>query len=124
LIPPLFFLLLLELGGSPVALLGGLLLALDNAFLLETRIIRVRATLGALVCFFAAERIEWRTMASPLAGASRTGGRRQTHRPAALGLMAVCPCSGGRRARFLRPKGARQNLLILTAAGAVYAAAG
>lgn len=62
LIAPLFMLLLLELGASfSIAFLGGVLTALDNALLLETRIIvwdgiLVASILGALVCFLAAQR--------------------------------------------------------------------
>ena len=102
LIAPLFMLLLLELGGSfAIALLGGLLLALDNALLLETRIIvwdglLVASTIGALVCFFAAERHStgtgWRlaaagALAGLAVGCKLTG-------LAAPALMAVCLAFG------------------------------
>jgi len=61
LIPPLFLLFLRYLGASlPAAFLGGVMMAFDNAMLLETHIlvfdgILVAAVLGSLVCLFAAE---------------------------------------------------------------------
>ncbi|HUL74936.1 MAG TPA: phospholipid carrier-dependent glycosyltransferase [Vicinamibacterales bacterium] len=61
LIAPLFFLFLRYLGASlPAAFLGGLMMALDNAMLLETRIlvfdgVLVAAILGSLVALFASE---------------------------------------------------------------------
>ncbi len=62
-IPPLFLLMLRYLGASlPAALLGALALVFDNAMLLETRLILfdgilVAATIGALVCVLAADRV-------------------------------------------------------------------
>lgn len=62
LIPLLFFVLLGYLGASvPAAFLGGLALVLENALLVETRLvlfdgILIASTLAALVCFLAAER--------------------------------------------------------------------
>lgn len=62
LIPVLFFLFLRGAGGSvATAWIGGLLLALDNALLLETRTllfdgILVASSLGSLVCLFGIER--------------------------------------------------------------------
>lgn len=62
LIPLLFFLLLRELRASPsIAWLGGVLVALDNGLIVESRLllidgILIAATLGALVCFLAAQR--------------------------------------------------------------------
>ena len=80
-IPILFFLLLRLLGGSvPIAFLGGALLVLDNALLLETHVmlfdgILVAAILGALVCFLQSEKETtpsrargWRLAAGALAG--------------------------------------------------------
>ena len=61
-VPPLFLLLLIELGASfPAAVLGGILAALDNALLLETKIIvwdglLVASVLASLVCFCVAQR--------------------------------------------------------------------
>jgi dolichyl-phosphate-mannose--protein O-mannosyl transferase len=60
-IPILFFFFLRGVGGSvPIAWLGGLLLALDNALVLETRTmlfdgVLVASSLGALVALFAIE---------------------------------------------------------------------
>lgn len=62
LIPVLLFLLLRGVGASvPTAWIAGLLIALDNAFVLETRTmlfdgVLVAATLGALVCLLAVPR--------------------------------------------------------------------
>ena len=61
-IPILFFFFLRGVGGSvPIAWMGGFLLALDNAFILETRTmlfdgILVASSLGALVCLLRIER--------------------------------------------------------------------
>lgn len=61
-IPVLFFLFLRALGGSlAIAWMGGFLLALDNAFILETRTmlfdgILVASSLGSLVCLLWSER--------------------------------------------------------------------
>src|SRR5689334_8943389 len=61
-IPALFMWLLLEFGASvAAALLGGILLALDNGIILETKIIvwdgvLVASTLAAIACFFSALR--------------------------------------------------------------------
>lgn len=81
LIPILLFWLLRGVGASlPTAWLGGLLLALDNAFLLETRImlfdgVLVSASLGALVCVLAMDRarsprgrLGWATATGALSG--------------------------------------------------------
>jgi dolichyl-phosphate-mannose--protein O-mannosyl transferase len=72
LIPPLFLLFLRYLGASlPAAFLGGLMMAFDNAMLLETRIlvfdgILVAAILGSLVCLFAADQATSETKARVL----------------------------------------------------------
>lgn len=61
-IPILFFFFLRGVGGSvPIAWMGGFLLALDNAFILETRTmlfdgILVASSLGALVCLMRIDR--------------------------------------------------------------------
>lgn len=62
LIPLIFFWLLRELRASPaIAFFGGLLVALDNALLVEGRLmlidsILIAATLAAIACFLAAQR--------------------------------------------------------------------
>lgn len=117
LIAPLLMLLILELGGSfPAALLGGLLVVLDNAVLLETKIIvwdgvLVASSLAALVCFFGAMRRpkdSWRlVVAGALAGLAvgcKTTGL------AVPGLMAVCLAfalggASGRASRRLKQAG-------------------
>ncbi len=81
LIPVLLFWLLRGVGASvPTAWLGGFLLALDNAFVLETRTmlfdgVLVAASLGALVCVLAMDRaassgraLAWASAAGALAG--------------------------------------------------------
>jgi len=129
LIPALFFLLLRELRASPrIALLGGLLVALDNAMLAETRIIvfdgiLVAATLGALVCFLAAQRYRgagWRLVAAGaltgLAIGTKTTGL------SVVGLIGVClvfglgVVSGPMRSRV------RQGLVMSAAALTIYIA--
>ena len=80
-IPLIFFAFLLSLGGSvPAAFLGGALLVLDNAMLLETHVmvfdgILVAAILGSLTCVLQAEVASsstsarhWRLAAGALAG--------------------------------------------------------
>ena len=63
LIPLIFFWLLRELKASPqIALLGGVLVALDNGMLVESRLLLVdsvliAATLATVACFLAAERL-------------------------------------------------------------------
>jgi dolichyl-phosphate-mannose-protein mannosyltransferase len=98
LIPPLFMLLLLELGASfPAALLGGILLLLDNAILLETKIIvwdglLVASTIGALVCFLSAMRhggFGWRLIAAGAVAGLAVGCK--TTGLSAPAVMALCP---------------------------------
>ncbi|MEO8069983.1 MAG: phospholipid carrier-dependent glycosyltransferase [Acidobacteriota bacterium] len=61
-VPPLVFLLMQRLGGSqPVAWIGGVLLAFDNALLLESHVLNldgilVAAILASLVCLLQADR--------------------------------------------------------------------
>jgi dolichyl-phosphate-mannose--protein O-mannosyl transferase len=129
LIPALFFLFLLELRASArIALLGGLLVVLDNAMLAETRIIvfdgvLVAATLGALVCFLGAQRFGgagWRLIAAGaltgLAIGTKTTGL------ATLALISVClvfglgVVTGPMRSRL------RQGLVIGAAALTIYLA--
>ena len=128
LIPPLFLLLLLEFGASfPAALLGGILLLVDNAFLLETKIIvwdgvLVASTLAALVCFFVAMRrgsVAWFVAAGGLAGLAvgcKTTGL------AVPALMAICLLFGvgGARGAFGRRMG--QAALLAVSGGVVYLA--
>jgi dolichyl-phosphate-mannose--protein O-mannosyl transferase len=80
-IPILFFLFLRRLGGSvPIAWIGGFLLALDNAFILETRTmlfdgVLVAASLGALVCLLQIDRTQapWRAWAWTVACGALAG---------------------------------------------------
>jgi dolichyl-phosphate-mannose--protein O-mannosyl transferase len=127
-IAPLFLLLLLELGATfPIALLGGLMLALDNALLVETRIIvwdgmLVAATLGALVCFFVSERrssLGWRLGAGALAGLAV--GCKLTGL-AAPGLIAVCLALGLGPVRGAAGRRLTRGAAIAAAAAAVYVA--
>ena len=130
LIPPLFLLLLTRLGASfPAALLGGLLLALDNAMLLETRIIvwdgvLVASTIAALVCFFSAmtatSGVWWRLaaaggLAGLAVGCKLTG-------LAAPGLMALCLAFGIGGARGPLTRRAGQAAIVLAAGAFVYLA--
>jgi len=126
LIPALFLWLLLECGASfPAALLGGILLAADNAILLETKIIvwdgvLVASTLAAIAAFLAALKrtpdVNWRfVLAGALAGLAV--GCKLTGL-AAPGLMAICLAFGigGASGRLsVRVKQAA----VLIAAGAV-----
>jgi dolichyl-phosphate-mannose-protein mannosyltransferase len=130
LIPPLFLLLLLELGASfPIAALGGLLLALDNALLLETRIIvwdgiLVAATLGSLVCFLSAQRaparIGWRILAAGALAGLAVGSKLTGL--AAPALMMLCLAAGLGVVRAPWRARVVQALVICGAAFAVYAA--
>lgn len=129
LIAPLFLLLLLELGASfPMAMLGGLMLAFDNALLLESRIIvwdaiLVASTLGALVCFFVSERQPggwgWRLAAGALAGLAV--GCKLTGL-AAPGLIAVCLAFGLGGVRGSIGNRAAKALVLAGAAVTVYVA--
>ena len=129
LIPPLFLLLLLELGASfPAALLGGILLLLDNALLLETKIIvwdgvLVASTLAALVCFFAALRhggVGWRLIAAGALAGLAVGCK--TTGLAVPALMGICLLFGvgGARGAFSRRMG--QAALLTLSGGVVYLA--
>lgn len=130
LIPPLFLLLLLELRASfPIALLGGLMLVFDNALLLETRIIvwdgiLLASILGALVCFFSAQRapdrVGWRLLAAGgLAGLAV--GTKLTGL-AAPGLMLLCLAFGLGVVNARPGARMRQALVIAGMGAAVYAA--
>lgn len=127
LIPALFLLLLLEFGASfPAALLGGALLVLDNALLIETKIIvwdgvLVASTLAALVCFFGALRTGkdgWRLVlagacAGLAVGCKLTG-------LAAPGLMAVCLLFGVGGAGAPLGRRLRQAAILVLSGAAVY----
>lgn len=129
LLPLLFFLLLRELKASPpIALIGGLLVALDNGLLVETRFLLVdgmlvASTLGALVCFLAAQRHGgrgWPLLAAGLlaglaAGTKLTG-------LAAPGLMLFCLAFGLGVVQAPIPNRVRQALVLAAAAIVVYLA--
>lgn len=100
LLPALLFVLLLQLGASTAAaFLGGLVVLLDNAVLLQTRIVALDGILllagfGSLSCFLAALRTQERlrrsvaclgagALAGLAAGTKFTG-------LAALGLIGIC----------------------------------
>jgi dolichyl-phosphate-mannose--protein O-mannosyl transferase len=127
LIPPLLVLLLLELGASfPAAVLGGVLLLLDNAMLLETRIIvwdglLVASTLGALVCFFSAARhggFGWRLIAAGALAGLAVGCK--TTGLAAPALMGICLLLGAGGARGALNQRLRQGAVIALAGITVY----
>ncbi len=131
LIPMVFFLFLRALRASPpIAFLGGLLAALDNAMITDTRIIvfdgiLVASTFGALACFLAAQNrrgIGWQIVAAGLLGGLALGTK--TTGLAALALMGVCLVFGLGVVKRAVPVGARirQALVIGVAAAAVYAA--
>ncbi len=129
LIPLLFFLFLRELNASPpIALLGGLLVALDNAMLVETRImlvdgVLVASTFGALVCFLAAQRHDgrgWRLVAAGLLAGLAVGTKLTGL--VAPGLIGLCLFFGLGVVRG--PWGARlrQAVVVIAAASVVYLA--
>lgn len=130
LIPALFFLLLREWRASfPIAFLGGLLLALDNALLLETRIIvwdgiLVASTIAALFCFFRGagrSTLEWRWLAAAGALAGLAAGTKFTGLSAAA-LMGLCLATGFGIARAPLAARIRSGALILAMGTAVYLA--
>ena len=129
LIPLLFFFLLIELRATPaIALLGGLLVALDNALIAETRIlvfdgVLVSSTIAAIVCFLAAQRrgghLGW------LAGAGAMGGLALGTKLtglAALGLMGVMLIGGLGVVTATRIARLRQSVIIGGVAVVVYVA--
>jgi dolichyl-phosphate-mannose--protein O-mannosyl transferase len=129
LIPLVFFLFLRELRASaPIAFLGGLLVALDNAFLVDTRIIvfdgiLVAATFGALACFLAAQRqsgIGWRIVAAGVLAGLALGTK--TTGLAALALMGVCLVFGLGVVRASLGARVKQALVLAVAATAIYVA--
>jgi dolichyl-phosphate-mannose--protein O-mannosyl transferase len=129
-IAPLFLLLLIELGASfPIAALGGLMAALDNALVLETRIIvwdglLVASILASLVCFLKAEQREWgvkRWLVASGACAGLAAGCKLTGL-AALGVIGVCLLYGFGAVRGPLSRRVRHGLIILGVATVVYAA--
>lgn len=129
LIPWIFFLLLRELGATAVtSLIGGVLVALDNALITETRIIvfdgvLVAATLGAVLCFLIAQRHRrravWLLASGALAGlaigAKWTG-------LAGLGLIFACLMFGLGVVKRRTSERLQQAVLLLVAAFVVYVA--
>ena len=129
-IPALFFLLLREWRASfPSAFLGGVLLALDNALILETRIIvwdgiLVAATIGALVCFFRGagrSRLEWRWLAAAGALAGLAAGTKFTGL-STIAIMGMCLTTGMGIVRAPLTARFRAGLVIVAAGAAVYLA--
>jgi dolichyl-phosphate-mannose-protein mannosyltransferase len=132
LIPLLVFALMIQLQASEwAAFVGALAIALDNALLIQTRIlvldgVLVAATLGALCCYLAAlgargaRRIGW-ALASGLCvglavGTKLTG-------LAALAIVGLCGIVAGWRDRRVATPGvlAGDGLAVTAAALAVYA---
>ncbi|HET6146795.1 MAG TPA: phospholipid carrier-dependent glycosyltransferase, partial [Polyangia bacterium] len=124
LIPLLMFALLVQLGASDFgALIGGLALALDNALLIETRLLIVdgvllAATLASLCCALAAQRAKRGRLAWALAAGAFAGlavGTKLTALAvvALIGLCGIAEWLRDRRAAVLR---------ALVADGAAFAA--
>ena len=129
LIPLVFFLFLRELRASPpIAFLGGLLVALDNALLVDTRIIvfdgiLVASTFGALACFLAAQRqsrIGWPIVAAGLLAGLAVGTK--TTGLAALALMGVCLVFGLGVVRASWSLRVKQALVLAAGAAVIYVA--
>lgn len=129
LIPLAFFFFLRGLRASPpIAFLGGLLIALDNALLVDTRIIvfdgiLVAATFGALAFFLAAQResgISWRLVAAGLLAGLALGTK--TTGLAALALMGVCLVFGLGVVRATIAARIKQAIVLGVFAAIVYAA--
>jgi len=129
LIPVLFYLFLIQLNASrPMALLGGLFVALDNALIADTRIIvldgiLVASTFGALTCFLAAQRrrgIGRQLVAAGLLAGMAVGTK--TTGLAALGIMGVCLMFGLGVVSSSSPSRYKQAIVIVAGASAVYIA--
>ncbi|HEX5069169.1 MAG TPA: phospholipid carrier-dependent glycosyltransferase [Vicinamibacterales bacterium] len=129
LIPLVFFFFLRELRASPpIAFLGGLLVALDNALLVDTRIIvfdgiLVAATFGALACFLSAQRttgIGWRIVLAGLLAGLALGTK--TTGLAALALMGICLAFGLGVVRATIGARVKQAVALGLSAALVYAA--
>ena len=128
LIAPLFLLLLLELGASfPIAVLGGLMAALDNALVLETRIIvwdgvLVASVLASLVCFLkAGQRGARGWLVASGACAGLAVGCKLTGL-AALGTIGVCLLFGFGVVRGPWSRRIQHGLIVLGVATSIYAA--
>jgi dolichyl-phosphate-mannose--protein O-mannosyl transferase len=130
LIAPLFLLVLIHLGASfPMATLGGLMAALDNALVLETRIIvwdglLVASVLASLVCFLIAEQRQegakrWLVASGACAGLAT--GCKLTGL-AALGVIGVCLLCGCGVVSGPWTRRIRHGLAIFGVAAAVYVA--
>ncbi len=127
LIPPLFALLLAYLGASlPTVFLGGLALALENAILVETRLllfdgILLASTLGALVCLLKANRERgWRFYFTSAMGGAAAGlaiGTKFTGL-AVCGLMALFIV-----VKILKHKSRSYTFLRLRQAGVIFSSA-
>ena len=129
LIPVLFLFFLRELGASPpIAFLGGLLVALDNAFLAETRMIvfdgvLVAATLASLAAFLSAQRHGgrgWRLLAAGLLAGMAIGTK--TTGLVTLGVIGLCLVAGMGVVTGSIAARVRQGAIVLTAVIAVYMA--
>jgi dolichyl-phosphate-mannose--protein O-mannosyl transferase len=128
LIPLLFFLFLRELKASPpIALAGGLLVALDNGFLVETRLLLIdgilmAATLGSLVCFLVSQRTgRWWALVSAGLLAGLATGTKLTGL-AAPGLILLCLAFGLGVVDAPLGRRVRQGLVVIAAAVVVYLA--
>jgi dolichyl-phosphate-mannose--protein O-mannosyl transferase len=130
--PLLAFVLLLQLGASEYgALLAGLALALDNALLLETRVlvfdgVLIAATLGALTCYLAALRVRGIRRLGWVLATGALGGLAAGTKLTGLAALAMVALAGigawarDRRAAMLRAV-VGDGLAIAVAALAVYA---
>lgn len=128
-IPVLLYAFLVQLNASrPVAGLGGLIVALDNAMIVDTRLIvfdgiLVASTLAAVTCFLAAQRhqrIGWELIAAGLLAGLAVGTK--TTGLSAIGIIGVCLVF---RLGVVKGSGAwrlRQALVVIASATGVYAA--
>jgi dolichyl-phosphate-mannose--protein O-mannosyl transferase len=132
--PVLFFFFLRGAGGSfPIAWIGGLLLALDNALILETRTmlfdgVLVASSLGAFVCLWAIERASsnarawgWALGCGALAGLAVGTKFTGLAVPALAGLWLAHRWWTS-RARQARGLIVRQGIAMVIAGGVVYIA--
>ena len=133
LIPLLVFVLLVQLGASEWgALVGGLALALDNALLIQTRILALdgvllASTLGALCCYLAAlsaagrgRRLAWTLACGALAGLAAGTKFTGLTALAIVGLCGIGAWLRDRRFAVLRTLGG-DAAGVVAAALAVYA---
>jgi dolichyl-phosphate-mannose--protein O-mannosyl transferase len=127
LLPLIFFWLMRELKASPpIALLGGVLVALDNGLLVETRLLLIdgmllAATFSAIACFLTAQRhgAKWPWLLATGALAGLAMGTKLTGL-VAPGLIGLCLVFG--LGIVSAPWGSRirQMLIIYPTAAAVY----